>query len=63
MNFKSKTRHAVPVFTIAKANSNRFNRLRKKNVLEKKRKRQEYCEQIREIYQKKQGLFRVPKNH
>jgi len=53
MNFKSKTRNIVPVLTIAKANSNRFNRLRKKNVLEKKKKRREYCEQIKEIYREK----------
>jgi hypothetical protein len=53
MRFKPKTRKVVPVLTIAKAKSNKFNRLRKKDILEKKKKRKEYCEQIREIYRKK----------
>ena len=53
MNFKLNTRNIVPASTIAKAKSNRFNRLRKKDILEKKRKRKEYCEEIKEIYRKK----------
>ena len=53
MSPKSKTKETWPVLTIAKANSNRFNRLRKKDILEKKKKRKEYCNQIKEIYRKK----------
>jgi len=54
MGFKPNAKYVMPAAsTMAKAKSNRLNRLKKKDVLEKKKERQKYCKQIKEIYRRK----------
>jgi len=53
MGYEPNARYKMPASTIAKAKSNRINRLKKRDILEKKKERMRYCRQIKEIYRKK----------